>query len=77
MQIAPATIQFPLSKKQTKLPRELETLKQEMETDDAHATMRESFSLVQKIEYTDVFPAHLQENMVEKMWKAMQFALVF
>ena len=44
-----------------------------METDEDHATMRESFSLVQNIlfiEYTDVFPAHVQENMVEKLWKA-------
>ena len=43
-----------------------------METDKDHATMRESFSLVQNmlfIEYTDVFPAHVQENMVEKLWK--------
>ena len=51
-----------------------------METDDNHATMRESFSLVQKIlflEYTDIFSAHLYENMVEKLWKAFQFGLVF
>ena len=51
-----------------------------METDDAHATMRESSSLVQKIlfiEYTDIFSAHLYENMVEKLWKAFQFGLVF
>ena len=36
-------------------------LKQEMETDDNHATMRESFSLVQNIlfiDYTDVVPAY-------------------
>ena len=36
-------------------------LKQEMETDDDHATVRESFSLVQNIlfiGYTDVPPAH-------------------
>ena len=35
--------------------------------------MRESFSLVQNIlfiEYIDVVPAHVQENMVEKLWKA-------
>ena len=36
-------------KKQTKFPIEVRTLKQERETDDDHATMRESFSLVQKI----------------------------
>ena len=39
--------------------------KQEMETDEDHATMRDSFLLVQNIlfiEYTD-------ENMVEKLWK--------
>ena len=39
-----------------------------METDDDHATIKESFSLVQNIlfiEYTDVFPAHLLENIVE------------
>ena len=44
-----------------------------METDEDHATMRESFLLVQSIlfiEYTGVFPAHVQENMVEKLWKA-------
>ena len=44
-----------------------------METDEDHATMRESFLLVQNIlfiEYTDAFPAHVQENMVEKLWKA-------
>ena len=37
------------------------TLEQEMETDDDHATMRESFSLVQNIffiGYTNVLPAH-------------------
>ena len=59
---APETIEFPLSKNQTKWPIELWTLKQEMETDEDHATMRESFSLVQNIlfiEYTDVFPAHV------------------
>ena len=51
-----------------------------METDDAHATMRESSSLVQKIlfmEYTDIFSAHLYENMDEKPWKAFQFGLFF
>ena len=48
-------------------------MKQEMETDEDHATMRESFLLVQNIlfiEYTDVLPAHVKENMVEKLWKA-------
>ena len=57
----PETIEFPLSKNQTKWPIELCTLKQEMETDDDHATMRESFSLVQNIlfiDYTDVLPAY-------------------
>ena len=51
-----------------------------METDEDHATMRESFSLVQNIlfiEYTDTYPAHEKENMVEKLWKAMQFGLFF
>ena len=41
---------------------ELQPLEQEMETDDDHATMRETFSLVQNIlfiEYTDILPAHL------------------
>ena len=55
------TIEFPLSKKQTKWPIELLTLKQEMETDDDDATIRESFSLVQSIlfiEFTDAPPAH-------------------
>ena len=50
-----------------------------MATDDDHATMRESLSSVQNIlfiEYTDVFPAHLQENMVEKLWESMQFSFL-
>ena len=38
------------------------TLEQEMETDDDHATMRESFSLLVQnilfIGYTNVLPAH-------------------
>ena len=58
---APETIEFPLSKKQTKWPIELWTLKQEMETDEDHTTMRESFSLVQNIlfiKYTDIFTAN-------------------
>ena len=44
-----------------------------METDEDHATMRKGFSLVQNIlfiEYTDVFPAHVWENVVEELWKA-------
>ena len=48
-------------KNQTKWPIELWTLKQEMETDDDHATMRESFSLVHNIlfiDYIDILPAH-------------------
>ena len=56
------SIEFPLSKNQTKWPIELWALKQEMETDEDHATLRESFSLVQNIlfiEYTDLFPAHV------------------
>ena len=47
-------------KNQTKWPIELLILKQEMETDDDHATMRESFSLVQNIHFidnTDILPA--------------------
>ena len=59
---APETIEFPLSKNQTKWPIELWTLKQEMETDEDHTTMRESFSLVKNIlfiEHIDVFPAHV------------------
>ena len=59
---APETIEFPLSKNQTKWPIELWTLKREMETDDDHATITESFSLVKNIrfiEYTDIFLAHL------------------
>ena len=46
----------------TKRPIELWTLKQEMEPDEDHATMRESFLLVQNklfIEYTGVFPARV------------------
>ena len=38
----------PETKNQTKWPIELCTLKQEMESDDGHATMRESFSSVRK-----------------------------
>ena len=56
------TIKFPISKNQTKWPIELWTLKRDMETDEDHATMRESFSLVQNIlfiKYTNIFPAHL------------------
>ena len=44
----------------TKWPIELWTLEWEMETDEDHATMRESSSLVQNLlftEYTDIFPA--------------------
>ena len=55
----PETIEFPLSKNQTKWPIELWTLKKEI--DDNHATIRESFSLVQNIlfiDYTDVIPAY-------------------
>ena len=66
------TNELSLSKNQTKWPIELWTLKQEMETDEDHATMRESFLLVQNIlfiEYTDAFPAHVYENMVEKLWR--------
>ena len=42
---------------------------QGMETDEDLANVRESFLLVQKIlfmEYTDVFPVHVKETMVEK-----------
>ena len=38
----PPKSEFPLSKNQTKWPIELRTLKQEMKSDDDHATMRES-----------------------------------
>ena len=44
-----------------------------METDEDHTAMRGSFLLVRSIpfiEYTNVFPAHVQEDMVEKLWKA-------
>ena len=54
-------------------------MKREMETDEDHATMRESFLLVQNIlfiEYTDAFPAHVKENMVEKVWREDAFWLV-
>ena len=44
-----------------------------METEDNDVTMRESFSLVQNILFiidnTDILPAHLQENIVEKQWE--------
>ena len=38
----PKTIKSLLSKDQTKWPIELQTLKQEMKSDDYHATMREN-----------------------------------
>ena len=41
-----------------------------METDDDHATMRETFSLVQNI----LFIVYTEK--LEKLWKAMQFGLV-
>ena len=44
-----------------------------METDEYRATMRESLLLVLNmifIENADVFPAHVLENMVEKLLKA-------
>ena len=47
-----------------------------MDTENNHAAMRESFSLVQNIlliDCTDILPAHLRENMVEKLWESMQF----
>ena len=68
-----------LSKNQTKWPIELSTLKQEMETDDDDATIRERFSLVQSIlfiDFTDILPAHFQEKMVESCGETMQFGLV-
>ena len=46
-------------------------MKQELETDDDDATIRERFSLVQSIlfiDFTDILPAHFQEKMVEKLW---------
>ena len=60
--------------------KEILTLKQEMKTDDDDAAMRESFSLVQNIlfiGYTNIFPAHVQENVVEKLWKADAIWFVF
>ena len=59
--VVPIRNKFRLTKNQTKWPIELWTLKQEMETDDDDATIRESFSLVQSIlfiEFTDIPPAH-------------------
>ena len=47
-----------------------------MDTENNHAAMRESFSLVQNIlliDYTGILPAHLRENMVEKLWESMRF----
>ena len=55
-------------------------MKQEIETDSDHATMRESFSLVQIIlfiDYTDVVAAHEWENMVENLWESKKFGLFF
>ena len=46
------------------------TLKQEIETDDGHATMRDRSSLIQNIlfiEYTDILPAHSR-----KIWRGTQ-----
>ena len=54
-------LSFRNQKNQTEWQIETWILKQEMETDDDHATMRESFSLVQNIlfiDYFDVLPAH-------------------
>ena len=51
-----------------------------METDDDHATMRESFSLVQNIlfiGYTNILPFHQQDDIVEKLWETMQIGLFF
>ena len=48
------------------------TLKQEMETADRHATMRESFSLIQKIlfiEYADIIPAHSRNIWLKRRRK--------
>ena len=59
-------VEFPLSKNQTKWPIQLWTLKQEMETDEDHATTRASFLLVQNIlfiEYTEVFPNHVYDGL--------------
>ena len=70
---------FRYKKNQTKWPIELWTLKQEMETDDDDATIRERFSLVQSIlfiDFTDILPAHFQEEMVESCGETMQFGLV-
>ena len=50
-----------------------------MDTENNHAAMRESFSLVQNIlliDCTDILPAHLRENMVEKLWESMQFSFL-
>ena len=55
-------------------------MEMERDTENNHAAMRESFSLVQNIlliDYTDILPAHLRENMVEKLWESMRFSLVF
>ena len=58
-----------IKKKRTKWLIELWTLKQETETDDDHATMRESFSLVQKIGTH----AHIFCSFVWKHgWKTME-----
>ena len=43
-----------------------------METDEDHATVRESFSLVQNLLFTDTLTYFLlmcRKNMVEKLWK--------
>ena len=53
---------------------------QEMETDNDHTTFRLCIAMVQIIvfiEYTDAVPHHWKEHMVEKLWKAIQFGLVF
>ena len=56
-------------KKRTKWPIELWTLKQEMETNDDHATKRESFSLVQNIGIHE----HIFCSFVWKHgWKTME-----
>ena len=74
-------LSFRYQKKQTKCPIEPLTLKQEMEPDDDHATMREVFSLAAQnlvfYKYThDIIPDQTYEILVEKLWVWVQVQLV-
>ena len=49
----------------------------EMETDDNHATMRESFGLVQKILLSDVLPSHSGKIWLKTCGKVSNLVWIF